>query len=92
MTLTRMVGVFLGALAIMLAVVILRAETTRLHYVISEIDRREDALRQELRKEQLALERARNPAALLERVSRLRLAEPEGETRKPAPPKKRPKE
>ncbi len=91
MTLTRMVGVFLGALAIMLAVVILRAETTRLHYLISELDRQEDSLRQELRTEKLALQRARNPAALLEKVSRLRLAEPQAEAPRPAapPPKKR---
>jgi hypothetical protein len=90
MTLTRMICLFAGTLAVMLAVVILRAETTRLHYVISDLDRQDDVLRQELRKEELALERARNPATLLERVNRLRLAEPESETRRTPGKTKRP--
>lgn len=76
MTLTRMIGLFAGALMVMLTVVVLRAETTRVHYEISLLDRRDDVLRQELRKEQVALQRARNPAALLERVKDMRLAPP----------------
>lgn len=99
MSLTRMIVLFVAALAIMLAVVALRAETTRVHYLISELDRQEDALRQEQRHEALALERARNPAALLERIKQMRLAEPRAEPvarpgqpvpppkPKPAPPK-----
>jgi len=75
MTLARMIVLFLGGLAILLAVVVLRAETTRLHYELSELDRRDDGLRQELRRELLALQRARNPATLLERVKDMRLGE-----------------
>jgi hypothetical protein len=85
MTLKRMMLLFLGALAIMFPIVILRAETTRVHYEISALDRRDDVLRQELRREQLALQRARNPTALLERVKDMRL----GEDSKP-PPRKSP--
>ena len=71
MSLTRMICLFLGALIIMLAVVILRAETTRLHHGISQLDRRDDVLRQKIRVEQIALHRERSPAELLERVRQM---------------------
>lgn len=71
MTLTRMICLFLGALVIMLAVVILRAETTRLHHGISQLDQRDDVLRQKIRAEQIALHRERSPAELLERVRQM---------------------
>lgn len=88
MTLTRMIGLLVGALTLMLLVVVLRAETTRLHYEISELDRREDVLRQELRTEQLALQRAQNPALLLERVKQMRLAEPGKDSKDSKEPKR----
>ena len=81
MTLPRMIWLFVGALVVMLAIVVLRAETTRLHYEISKLDRREDVLRLEIRKERTALQRARNPAALLERVKQIQSAEPVGDGR-----------
>ncbi|MFH1746310.1 MAG: hypothetical protein ABIG44_04625 [Planctomycetota bacterium] len=76
MKLIRMICVLAGALVIMLVVVVLRAETTRLHYEISELDRWDDVLRQELRHEQLAWQRARDPAALWERVKLIQMSEP----------------
>jgi hypothetical protein len=88
MTLTRMIGLLVGALTLMLLVVMLRAETTRLHYEISELDRREDVLRQELRTEQLVLQRAQNPALLLERVKQMRLAEPGKDSKDSKEPKR----
>jgi len=74
MTLKRMIVMFAGALLVMLIVIVLRAETTRIHYEISDFDRRIDVLRQELRNERIALQRARNPAELLERVKSIRAA------------------
>lgn len=90
MKLARMIWVLAGALAVMLAVVILRAETTRLHYEISEFDRRDDVLRQELRQERLAMQRARNPAALWERVKEIRLSDVGGEQGRSEPPPEQP--
>jgi competence protein ComGF len=74
MTLTRIIVVLVGALAIMMAIIILRSESTHQQYEISELERREDVLRQEFRREQLALQRVRNPAELLERVQKIRLS------------------
>ena len=79
MNLTRIMGVLATALVIMLAVVVLRAETTRIHYEISELERRDDVLRQELRREKLAWQQARNPTELLERVKSIWLCDTEGE-------------
>ena len=90
MTLRRMIALFVGALVVMLAVVVLRAETTRVHYEISKLDQRSDALRLELLWERSALQRARNPANLLERVKDMRLMETEGEARPPRPSTNRP--
>jgi len=84
MSLTRVLAVLLGGLLSMLAVVVLRAETTRIHYEITEIERRDDVCRQELRRERLALQRARNPTELLERVRRLRMMETPSEAPVPA--------
>ena len=90
MTLRRMIALFLGALVIMLTVVVLRAETTRVHYEISQLDQRSDALRLELLRERSALQQARNPAALLERVKDMRLMDTEDETQPPRPSANRP--
>jgi len=71
MTLARMIVILLGALLLMLAVVVLRAETTRLHYQLSQIDQQADLLWQELREEELELQRLRNPAVLRARVAEM---------------------
>ena len=84
MSLTRVLALLFGGLLTMLAVVVLRAETTRVHYEITEIERRDDVCRQELRRERLALQRARNPTELLERVRRLRMMEAPSEGSAPA--------
>lgn len=68
MTLTRIVILLALALIVMLTVVVLRAETTRVHYEISALERRDAALRQQVRHEELCLHRARSPAALLRRL------------------------
>ena len=73
MTLTRMVCILAGALAIMLAVVILRAERTRLDYDVSQLDRRADGLVQQLRAEELELARLKHPALIRARVAEMRL-------------------
>jgi hypothetical protein len=85
MTLTRIIVVLVGALAIMMAVITLRSESTRQQFEISELERREDVLRQEFRREELALQRVRNPAELLERVQKIRLSGPQP----PAPQRRR---
>jgi hypothetical protein len=84
MTLRRMILLFMGVLAVMVSAVVLRAEATRVHYEIAELDRRDDGLRQEVRKEQLALQRARNPATLLERVKDMKLEEPKATPQRPS--------
>ncbi len=66
-------------LAALMSVVLLRAETTRLHYELSQLDQRAEVLRQELNEKQLELERLRNPALIRAKLAELRLgAEPRG--------------
>jgi hypothetical protein len=55
MTLVRTVVLLGGALVVMLAVVVLRAETTRLHYQLSQYEREAVTLRDELRRMNLEL-------------------------------------
>ena len=62
-------------LVAMMSVVLLRAETTRLHYELSQLDRRERILRQELAEKELELERLRNPALIRAKLAELRLGE-----------------
>ncbi len=64
MPLRRTIVILAGAAATMLTVAMLRAETAHLHYVLSQLDRRAGALRQELREKQLELARLRNPAKI----------------------------
>jgi hypothetical protein len=68
MTLFRMIVILVGGLVLLLAVVILRAETTRLHYEISKCERSADGLRQQLVEKELELARLRNPARIRQRV------------------------
>jgi hypothetical protein len=74
MTLIRMVVTLAGALALMLAIVIFRSETTRLHSEVERLDRKADGLVQQIRQEELELARLRNPAVIRARVAEMRLA------------------
>jgi uncharacterized membrane protein len=60
-------------LVAMMTVVLLRAETTRRHYELSQLDRRAEVLRQELAEKELELERLRNPALIRAKLAELRL-------------------
>ena len=68
MTLLRTIVVLAGALAVMLLAVILRAETTRLHYEISQCERQADDYRRQLHAAELELARLRNPMMIREKV------------------------
>lgn len=74
------------ALVAMMTVVLLRAETTRLNYELSQLDRRAEILRLELTEKELELERLRNPAVIRARLAELRLAEQADEARDSAKP------
>lgn len=73
MSLRRTVVILGVGLASLLTVVILRAETTRLHSELSQLDRRAVVLWQELRENELELARLRNPALIRARVAQMRL-------------------
>jgi hypothetical protein len=60
--------VLAGGLALLLCVVVLRAETTRLHNEIAQCELRTERARQRLREVELELERLRNPILLRNRV------------------------
>ncbi len=68
MTLPRMIGVLLGGLVVLAVVVILRAETTRLHYEISELELAAGEQRALLRAAELELARLRNPMLIRQRM------------------------
>lgn len=68
MTLFRMIVILVGGLLLLLTVVVLRAETTRLHYEISKCERSADELRQQLAEKELELARLRNPTRIRQRV------------------------
>lgn len=67
----------------LLAIVTLRAEATHLHYQLSQLDRRAQVLRQELREKELELARMRNPALIRARLDQWRLPYDSSETRSP---------
>lgn len=73
MKLTRMAAILGGALAIMLIVVILRAESTRLHHELAGLHQRADLLWQQVSEEELELARMRNPELIRARAAELRL-------------------
>ena len=81
MPLRWLILVLVVVLVALLAVVLLRAETTRLHYELSQFDRRVAVLRLELIEKELELERLRNPALIRAKLAELRLAGPADETR-----------
>ena len=68
MTLFRMIIVLAGGLVLLLAIVIVRAETTRLHYEISRCERTADDVRQQLVEAELELARLRNPTRIKQRM------------------------
>jgi hypothetical protein len=75
MPLRALIVLLAMVLVAMMSVVLLRAETTRLHYELSQLDRRERILRQELAEKELELERLRNPALIRAKLAELRLGE-----------------
>jgi hypothetical protein len=68
MTLFRMITVLVGGLLLLLMVVILRAETTHLHYVSAGYQHSAEELHQQLRDAELELARLRNPMRIREQV------------------------
>jgi hypothetical protein len=68
-----LVPVLAMAFTAMMAVVILRAGTTRLHYDVSQLDQQAAVLRQEAREGSLELARLRNPAMIRAKLAELRL-------------------
>jgi nucleoid-associated protein YgaU len=86
MSLTRLIVLLAGAAAVMLTVVALRAETTRIHNRIGRIDQEAESLALELRQKELELARLKNPTLIRARVGALRLPEiNEGTSAKPPP-------
>ncbi len=73
MALRGLMLVLATALVAMMAVVLLRAETARLHYALSQVDQRAAVLRQELREKELELARLRNPAVIRAKLAEWRL-------------------
>jgi len=89
MTLFRTIVILVGALAVMLAVVILRAETTRLHYAIATAQRDEEGFRQRLRVVESERARLRNPMLIRElREAAIRRMLEEASPEPPAPRKR----
>ncbi|MBW7906106.1 MAG: hypothetical protein LC135_16925 [Phycisphaerae bacterium] len=75
MSLTRIVIVLVCALAVMLGAVLLRVETTRLHYLTSLCDQRYEEQRHELHALELRQARLRDPSAIRSRILNLRVPE-----------------
>jgi hypothetical protein len=73
MSLRRVVVILAATLATLLTVVVLRAEVTRLHSELSQLERQAEVLWQELRERELELARLRNPALIRARVAEMRL-------------------
>ncbi len=70
---TRRAVLILGAaLPLLAGVVLLRAETARLNYLLARLDQRAMLLRDELRDSRLELARLSNPQRIRERVLELR--------------------
>ena len=68
MTLPRVIVVLVGGLALLLLVVILRAETTRLHHAIARCERDADDIRQQVVEAELEMARLRNPTRIRQRM------------------------
>ncbi|MBI5863793.1 MAG: hypothetical protein HZB38_04660 [Planctomycetes bacterium] len=89
MSIQRLVLVLVSTMAVMLTVVVLRSERTRLQFKASEYDRETDSVLQELRERELELARLSNPLLIRERLSQMRLEEPEKQAEK-KPAKRKP--
>lgn len=68
MKLARMICILAAALATLLAVVVLRAESTRLHFELARLDRKASILWQQIREDEVELARLRNPARIRQRL------------------------
>jgi hypothetical protein len=88
MTLFRMMVVLAGGLVLLLAVVIVRAETTRLHYEVARCERAADELQQQLVEAELELARLRNPTRIKQRMEQA-IGHFADEPPPPEPPKKK---
>jgi hypothetical protein len=73
-TLTRIIFLLLGGLALMLAVVVLRTETTRVHTRLAALDKRELELRSQIQAAELELARWRSPTLIRDRMREFRRA------------------
>lgn len=96
MSLFRIAIVLGSALAVMMTVVVLRAESTALHFELSQYDTRVDRQHQDLHERELELARLRNPALIRARIADLRLgdvdpAKPKTQTPAATKPSAKPK-
>lgn len=73
MSIARLTLVLLSALLVMLAVVVLRSERTRLQFETSQCDRESEALRQEVRERELEFARLSNPGLLRQRLMDMKI-------------------
>ncbi len=103
MSLTRIIVLLTGAAAVLLTVVALRAETTRIHNRIGRIDLETEVLALELRQKELELARLQNPMLIRARVGLLHAPDasergpgqgspagkPAGPGKGPTPPRRR---
>ena len=69
---SRVIAVLGLALPVLLAVVMLRAETARLHYGMSKLDGRADVLKLEIAQYELEHARIQNPSLIRQRALDLR--------------------
>ena len=84
MPLKWLILILAAILAAMMTIVMLRAETARLHYELSQYDRQARVLRQELREQELELARLRNPALIRGKLAEMRLGIPPADGDGPA--------
>ncbi|MCH8805590.1 MAG: hypothetical protein IH986_05830 [Planctomycetes bacterium] len=71
MKLARMICILAVALATLLTVVVLRAESTHLHFELARLDRKASILWQQIREDELELARLRNPVRIRQRALEL---------------------
>jgi sensor domain CHASE-containing protein len=81
MPLRWLILILAALLVAMMTVVVLRAETSRLHYGLSQLDQRAEVLRQELREKELELARLRNPAVIRAKLAEWWLQNDSGKAR-----------
>ena len=74
MTLTRMILLLFGAMAVMLSAVVLRAESARMHKRLSQLDQTEKKLHAQIAAERLELARWRTPTLIRDKVREFRRA------------------